>query len=335
MSNGGKGMNRREFLRRLAGFGAAGAALLFGPARLFGSQDLRKSFYQGRQGNSPGPGRETAAIRTAAAFPQLVAVRGASPEKMFAAGMAALGGMGRFVRSGGTVAVKPNIGWDVPPERAADTNPALVAAIVEACLAAGARRVYVFDHPCDSWRACYRDSGIEDAAKAAGATVAPASAESYYQEVAVKGAKVLTSTKVHELILEADAFINVPVLKHHGGAGMTCGLKNLMGAVWDREAFHFRGLDVCIAEAALAVRPSLTIVDASKVMLSGGPRGNGASRYAELGMQILSPDIVAADAAASKAFGASPASFEYIGRAAALQIGTDNLDALDIRRMVL
>jgi len=106
-------------------------------------------------------------------------------------------------------------------------------------------------------------------------------------------------------------------------------------ATRDREEFHFKGLDACIADVALAVRPTLNVVDASRVMLTGGPRGNGGSRYAELGMQILCPDIVAADAAAAKAFGASPGSFEYIGRAAALKLGTDDLDSLDIRRIVL
>jgi uncharacterized protein (DUF362 family) len=322
-------MERREFLARLAGYGAAGAALLCAPARLFGAQRPADGAY-GRALRD-----DAHAVRTAASFPYLVAVRGGPPARMFAAGIAALGGMGRFVRRGGSVVVKPNIGWDVPPERAADTNPSLVATVVEACLAAGAKRVYVFDHPCDSWQACYRNSGIEDAARSAGATVAPAAAESYYQEVAVKGSKVLASAKVHELILEADAVINLPVLKSHGGAGMTCSLKNLMGTVWDREEFHFKGLDACIADVALAVRPTLNVVDASRVMLTGGPRGNGGSRYAELGMQILCPDIVAADAAAAKAFGASPGSFEYIGRAAALKLGTDDLDSLDIRRIVL
>jgi uncharacterized protein (DUF362 family) len=140
---------------------------------------------------------------------------------------------------------------------------------------------------------------------------------------------------VHELLLEADAIINVPVLKSHGGAGMTCALKNLMGAVWDRQAFHFQGLDRCIAEVALAVRPKLTIVEASRVMLTGGPRGNGSTRYAELGMQILSPDIVAADAASAKSFGSGQRTFPYIGMAAALGLGSADLSTLDIRRIQL
>jgi uncharacterized protein (DUF362 family) len=303
-------MDRREFLRALAGTGAAAAAFLFKPAIL-------------------------AALEPAARFPHLVAVKGGSPGRMFAEGIAALGGMGRFVPKGGTVVVKPNIGWDVPPERAATTNPALVKAIVEACLAAGAKRVYVLDNPCDGWQACYRNSGIEAAAKAAGATVAPASSPSYYHQVQVKGARVLAGTEVHELILGADALINVPVLKSHGGAGMTCALKNLMGAVWNREAFHANGLDQAIAEAALVIKPALNVVDASRVMLSGGPRGNSGSRYAELGMQILSPDIVAADAAAAKAFGNGTGSYGYLDIAASLGIGTARLESLDIRRISL
>lgn len=301
-------MDRREFLGRLAGYGAAGAAFLCRPELLFGA---------------------------APRYPDLVAVKGGRHDKLFAAGIAALGGMGRFVPKGGTVVVKPNIGWDVGPDRAANTSPLLVKTIVEACLAAGAKKIYVLDHSCDSWQASYRSSGIEAAAKAAGATVAPSGTESYYHKVEVKGARSLASTSIHELILEADSVINVPVLKSHGGAGMTCALKNLMGAVWDREAFHYKGLDSCIAESALAVKPALNVVDAYKVMLSGGPRGNPSSRYSEPGMLILSPDIVAADAAAAKTFGADPSSFDYIGMAAKLGIGKAELDSLEIARLTL
>jgi uncharacterized protein (DUF362 family) len=330
-------MDRREFLSGLFGFGVAAASRAYVPSWLLGPE------------RSQGAGEEAYLERPAwkrvamSAFPHLVAVKAPAgsaarpdmPGRLFAEGIAALGGMGRFVSKGATVVVKPNIGWDVTPDRGANTNPNLVKAVIEACLAAGAKRVYVFDHSCDSWQACYKNSGIEAAAKAAGATVAPAGTESYYQQVDVKSAIALKTIKVHELILGADSIINVPVLKSHGGAGMTCALKNLMGTVWDREAFHFQGLDRCIAEADIAVRPSLTIVDASRIMLTGGPRGHGGSRYAELGMQILSPDIVAADAAAAKTFGPGPEAFPYIGMAAALKLGTANLDGLDIKRIAL
>ena len=229
--------------------------------------------------------------------------------------------------------VKPNMGWDVRPELAANTDPAVVKRIIELCLAAGARKVVVFDHTCDSWKAAYANSGIERAARDAGAEVAPAHAESYYQAVENPGARTLKLAKVHELVLEADTFINVPVLKNHGGAGMTAAMKNLMGMVWDRGTFHASGLDACISEAALLRRPDLNLVDAGKVMLSGGPRGSAASRYSEQRLLMLSTDIVAVDTAAARTLGPGPAAFEYIGRAAKLGLGRTDLEKLAIRRI--
>ena len=52
----------------------------------------------------------------------------------------ALGGMGRFVSKGNVVWVKPNIAWDRRPEQAACTNPDVVAALVEMCFQAGAKK---------------------------------------------------------------------------------------------------------------------------------------------------------------------------------------------------
>ncbi len=313
-------MNRREFLSTLGkGAGALGAAWLLGGAtRIFAQA-----------------GPSAAAAGAAGAYPDLVAVKGGGAAARLDAALVASGGIGRFVRKGAFVVIKPNIGWDVRPELAANTDPALVKRLVELCLAAGARRVAVFDHTCDAWRACYANSGIEAAAKAAGAEVAPAHAESYYQAVEAPGARTIGRAKVHELALEADCLVNVPVLKSHGGAGMTAAMKNLMGMVWDRGAFHSRGLDACIAEAARLRRPDLNILDAGKVMLSGGPRGNASSRYSEQRLLVLSTDIVALDAAAAKTFGPGPAAFEYIGLAARAGLGREDLENLAIRRIEL
>ncbi len=78
--------------------------------------------------------------------------------------------MKQFVKPGQKVVVKPNIGWDKVPELAGNTNPKLVAEIVKQCFAAGAKKeVTVFDHTCDDWQKCYKNSGIEAVAKAAGA----------------------------------------------------------------------------------------------------------------------------------------------------------------------
>ena len=142
-----------------------------------------------------------------------------------------------------------------------------VKRIVEHCVKAGAKTVYVFDHTCNNHQRCYANSGIEDAAKAAGATIVPAHAKTYYKDISIAKAEVLKSVKVHEKILESDVFINVPVLKHHGSSHLSVAMKNLMGIVWDRGFYHGNGLHQCIADFCLFRKPDLNIVDAYRVTM--------------------------------------------------------------------
>jgi uncharacterized protein (DUF362 family) len=265
----------------------------------------------------------------------LVAVKGGEPDAMFDAAIGALGGMSSFVRKGQKVVIKPNIGWDVSPERAGNTNPKLVSRIVRRCLEAGAKEVYVFDHTCDDWRRAYKNSGIEGAAKDAGATVAPGHTEGYYHRVTVTGGKVLKEADVHELILESDVFINVPVLKHHSSSQLTAGMKNQMGIVWDRGYWHRNDLHQCIADFAGYRKPDLTVVDAYLMLKQNGPRGVSLDDVVLLKTQLVTTDIVAADAAAAKLFGVDPDDIGYIKIAAAQKAGRKDLQNLNIKRIAL
>jgi len=312
-------MDRREFLKKTAALGAAGALGLFlgdrsAPSRLWA---------------------ESQAPNTIRKIPDIIAVKGGGQASRLDRALQEIGGIGAFVRKGQTVVIKPNIGWSQEPDIAANTNPELVKRLVEQCIQAGAKKVWVFDHSCDNGPASYKTSLIESYAKDGGATVVPGDSSSSYQEVAIPGAVTLKKTKVHELILEADVFINVPVLKDHSGAGMTCAMKNLMGIVWDRGAFHAQGLDQCIADCCLFRRPVLNIVDAGKIMLSGGPRGHAGSQYNEQQMLILSTDIVAIDAVSARALGKTPEDFGYIARGQERGLGASDLEKLDIRRLTV
>lgn len=192
---------------------------------------------------------------------------------MFDKALPALGGIQAFVPQGSRVLVKPNIGWDLPPERAGNTHPGLVGHIVSQCVAAGAGQVQVFDHTCDNWRRCYKNSGIEAAVKAAGGTMISGDSQGYYKTVALPQGVRLKETQVHQALLDADVFINVPVLKHHSSSMVTIGMKNLMGVVWDRWYWHRNDLHQCIADFASFRKPDLTVVDAYNVMMRNGPRG--------------------------------------------------------------
>lgn len=303
-------MQRREFIRK-----GIGAGIVTGSAiRLF-----------------PGTGSSTRV--PAPAVYDMIAVLGGSPGEMFDRAVLALGGMKNFVKANQTVVVKPNIGWDSTPERAACTNPELVARIIEHCFAAGARDVYVVDNTINEWTRCYQNSGIEKAARDAGAKVVTGSSEAHYQAVEIKNGRQLKTAKVHELILGSDVFINVPVLKTHGGAIITASMKNLMGIVWDRRYWHENDLHQCIADMCTAIKPDLNVVDAYRVMLRNGPRGVSVEDVSTMKYQIVSADMVACDAAAAKLMEKDPERIGHIKLGNEMGVGRSDLENLSINRI--
>lgn len=308
-------MKRRDFLKTSA---VAGAALSL---NFDGLQAALSS--------------NTVAVEKA---PDLVAVMGGEPAAMLDKALEALGGIGKFVKKGQKVVIKPNIGWDRAPEMAGNTNPELVAALVKKCLGAGAQKVTVFDHTCDNWQKCYETSGISDAVKKAGGIMMPGNDEKYYKEVAVPGGVTLKNAKIHESLIEADVWINVPVLKNHGGAKLTCAMKNYMGIVWDRRYFHSNDLQQCIADICTwNKKPVLNIVDAYRIMHKNGPQGKSLSDVAQLKTLIASTNIVATDTAALRFFNQVEkldiSAVGHIGKGEALKLGTSNLDKLTIKRI--
>ena len=304
-------MKRRDFLRTSVGSGiAAGAAIHMGGFdKLWNSAHSAPNY-------------------------DMVAIMGGNPDAMFDLGIQELGGMGTFIKKGQKVLLKPNIGWDVIPELAANTNPHLVKRIIEHCFKAGAKEVYVFDHTCDNWVKCYSNSGIEGNAKSAGAKVVPGNSESYYHEVSIPGGSKLKKAKVHQLLLETDVFINVPVLKDHSSAKMTCCLKNTMGLVWDRGYWHSNDLNQFIADFALfEKKPALNVIDCYNVMVKNGPQGVSKEDVVSMKSQIITTDWVAGDAAAARMLGVAVETIEYIPIAHKMGLGNMNLESLNIKRI--
>ncbi|MDR1054710.1 MAG: DUF362 domain-containing protein [Prevotellaceae bacterium] len=309
-------MKRRDFLRTAAVTGIAGAIKLGGADKLTAQPSKTSAGYD------------------------MIAVMNGTPEAMFQRAISEIGGMDKFIKKGDKLVVKPNIGWDKSPEFAANTNPDLIKAIIKSCLDAGAKEVVVFDHTCDDWKLCYKNSGIEDAVKAAGGKMAYAHEEKYYRKINLPKGQRLKETLIHEAILDCDAWINVPILKTHGGAKMTIAMKNYMGIVWDRRFWHSNDLQQCIADCSTyAKKPVLNIVDAYRVMKSNGPKGRSESDVVMGNALFMSPDIVAIDTAAVKFFAQIEKmeldDVSHIAKAQKLKTGTMDLDALNIKRVRL
>lgn len=272
--------------------------------------------------------------------PDLVAVMGGEPAELLERAIKELGGIEQYVKKGQTVVIKPNIGWDKKPEFAANTNPELVGALVKLCYGAGAKSVSVFDHTCDNWQSCYRNSGIKQAAEDAGATVLPGNDEKYYKEVELPKAVKLKTVKLHQAIMDADVWFNMPVLKNHEGALMSIAMKNLMGIVWDRVYFHNNDLQQCIADICTwDKKPALNIIDAYRAMYRNGPQGRSPSDAKALKSIIVSPDIVAADTAAIGLFNQiEKMDINQVGHIALGEkhkLGTQALDKLNVKRVRL
>lgn len=305
-------MQRRELLKYTA---AASVALL----GLSACGVNKTNADVGVQPRPPETGASVPSVSTG--NPLMAVVNGTDPDELIERGLRAMGGIGRFVKKGQTVVVKPNFSVPRTPDQAATTNPLLVAALVKRCLGAGAQSVKVVDYPFTNSQMCLENSGIRREVEAAGGLVYAANKLStqFYSPVNA-GGSVLQSMQYSRDVLEADVFISFPILKHHNGTGLTMGIKNMMGLVWDRGFFHRTDLHRTIAELAAFKKPHLVIMDAIKGITTHGPMGPGTIR--EYNQVIFSTDPVAADAYGAELFGMKAADVGYIGIAAELGAGT-------------
>ena len=285
--------SRREAISRLIGLGALGAAT--GGLGVWLHHRSRRP-----EQAAAGSLHKSFTVPPDPSLPEMVVVRAEDPRALVRKALDPLGGMRRFISPGETVVVKPNIGWDRTAEQAANTNPQVVAEVVKLCREAGATKVVVTDVSINEARRVYQRSGIAEAARSEGAEVILPD-ERGFREVNLEG-DVLTTWPVFEPFLTADKVINVPVAKQHSLTGVTLGMKNWYGLIGgDRNRLHQRIHESLVDLTAFA-KPTLTIMDAWRVLKRNGPTG-GDTGDVEPGQAVIaSTDPVAVDAYTAKAF---------------------------------
>lgn len=269
----------------------------------------------------------------AAGPPDLVVVQGASAAGITRAAVDGLGGIRRFVSRGAVVVVKPNIGWDRTPEYAANTNPEVVATVVRLCYEAGAKTVKVFDHPVADARRTYKQSGIADAAAAAGASVRFVD-ERKFKDMQINGL-ALKSWPLYTEAIEADTIINLPIAKTHGISGLTLGMKNWMGVMggW-RGRIHQR-IDESLVDVTRVVKPTLIILDAVRILTGNGPQGGSLADVRRLDTVAAGVDPVAVDAFGATLFGMKPAELGCVRVGHQARLGSMDLGRMNIKRIRL
>ena len=311
-----KQLTRRQFLTLT---GAAAGVALFGA----GCAGQTAESAPARQ-QASGPSGDQAYLAVA---------RGADPAAITQRALAALGGIERFVKSGSDVVIKPNICVDYhPAEYAATTNPTVVATLVTMCLGAGAKRVRVMDMPFGGTpESAYNVTGIADAVKQAGGEMEVMSRVKFVNTTIPQG-KDITAWEIYQDILKADVLINVPIAKHHSLARLSLGGKNLLGTVSKPSNIH-RNLDQRIADLASLIRPTLSVVDAVRILKNHGPTGGSLNDVEQTNTIIASHDLVAADAYAATLFGKTGTGIAYIKACADMGLGTLDLKSVKVEEI--
>jgi len=298
---------------------------LLGAAVLISNSARAKKALDGKASCTPRPRRKTATKC------DLAAVEGPDPYRNTVLAVEKLGGMKRFVKKGSTVLVKPNIGWDRTPAQAANTEPAVVAALVEMAFKAGAKRINVFDVPCDEDAACYERSGIAKAAKEKGATVFFPD----HKNVLLARFPYKSGMEGWPLIREAvecDTFINCPVLKDHGSTRLTLTIKNLMGACSGKRGMMHIGMPKKLVDLADFLMPELNVIDATRVLLRNGPSGGDLADVAVKNTVLASTDMSLVDTFACGLVQVDPMDVSYLKAARERGFGRTKLEGARIVR---
>jgi uncharacterized protein (DUF362 family) len=318
--------NRREFLRRcsLAGIylAAAGAIGVAFHEREAPDLSSASSVATGIRDYSAADAR--AKICIARGLDRAAAVSGA---------FAALGGMGAFVRPGERVLIKVNAAFASPPALGATSHPDLVAAVVRLCLEAGASRVTVTDNPINDPATAFALTGIEEAARQAGADVVLPRA-SLFEPVSVADGRLIRDWPVllHPLA-EADRLIGLAPVKDHHRSGASMTLKNWYGLLGGRRNIFHQDVHTLIQELSMMIRPTAVVLDGVQSMISNGPTGGSLSDLKPTGTLIVSTDPVAADAVGAALLGRTPADLPFIAKAERVGAGTADFRSLDLTEL--
>ena len=261
-------------------------------------------------------------------YPHLAVVRGKDTEKMVRAAVERIGGMSRFVSANDKVLLKANVSFDRQPEQAANTNPAVVGAIVKLCLEARASEVWVTDNAVNDPYRCFARSGIEDATKRAGGKVKVAT-ENDFVLTDLRG-ECLNVWPVSTFYHQVDKLINVPVVKNHSLSKCTMAMKNLYGSLGGQRNRLHQDINTAIADLAYAIRPTLTVVDATRVLRRNGPTGGNLSDVSIENTVIVGTDLVAAESYGLRFLDLKAEDIPFIGMAEKRGVGISDLKLLNV-----
>lgn len=255
---------------------------------------------------------------------KMAVVKGDDRIKTISLAFKSIGGIEKFIKKGDRVLLKVNAAFASPPAISATTNPQLLEEVARLCYAAGASSVAVTDNPINDPSSCFALTGIESAAKRAGAKVIYPE-ESLFTPLTIEGGVLIKEWPVlYEPLKNADKVIGIAPVKDHQRSGASMAMKNWYGLLGGRRNIFHQDIHNIIKELALMVKPTLVILDGTVSMMTNGPTGGSLSDLKQTNTMIISTDQVAADAYGATLLGKTAAELAYIEKAHAA--GAGNMD---------
>lgn len=249
-----------------------------------------------------------------------------------------LGGMGSFVKRGQKVVIKPNMSFSGGVRDGVTTHPEVVREIVAMCSECRAGRILVLDHTLRPPERCIGE--IRNACRPFGGDIVHGlDSRDFYRQAAIPQGVDLKGAEVMKDVLDADVLIAVPVAKSHSSTGVSLSMKGMMGLVWNRTVMHWRhDLDESIVDLCTLLKPSLVVIDATRVLSTNGPSGPGEVIFADT--VIASRDMVAADAYTVAAFPwygrrLPPEKVRHVRIASARGLGRMDVGNLEVKKVTL
>lgn len=213
--------------------------------------------------------------------------------------------------------IKPNLCMSEPNKVIGSNTHLEITEAVCKVLLSRTKRIFIgeADHLRHKAQEAFTASGYDDLASRLGVTLVN------FSELPCSAVACPPAGKIAlpDLLLEADAFITLPVLKTHALTYFTGALKNQWGCLphYDRILFH-RYLDDMLGSLHQILKPKMALMDGIVGMEGRGPT-NGKPRRMEV--LLASRDSVALDGTAMRLIGLEPARAHHLVRAADRGLG--------------
>ncbi|MGZ4850223.1 MAG: DUF362 domain-containing protein [Candidatus Bathyarchaeia archaeon] len=183
-----------------------------------------------------------------------------------------------------------------------------------------------FNYPC--WNA-FDKTGVEAAVKAAGGSVINLS-EDKVVEVKFQGNTPLSRLFLPKTVLEADAVVDLPLMKTHEFMAYSGAVKNLFGCVPSNKRIYLHPyLPEVFYRLYTLFKPQLTIMDART-----GIEGNGPTKGKPVKMRLMitGNDALAVDITATKIMELDwkQTYLNYIAKKTGLQEQTISVEGLQV-----